>query len=68
MPYRSDLRQIPDNQEVFLSPSSDTSVVIVVLAMVEEGMARDDLWEAVKYVLRAGYRAALTESDSISAR
>ena len=44
----SDLRQIPDNQEVFLSPNSDTSVVIEVLTMAEEGMAREDLWNAVK--------------------
>jgi hypothetical protein len=46
----SDLRQIPDNQEVFLSPASETSVVLEVLAMVEEGLARTDLWEAVKWV------------------
>lgn len=46
----SDLRQIPDNQEVFLSPSSDTSLVVEVLAMVEDGQASTDLWEAVKWV------------------
>ncbi|ORX40450.1 hypothetical protein BD324DRAFT_610756 [Kockovaella imperatae] len=45
----SDLRQIPDNQEVFLSPSSDTSLVVEVLDWVEEGGARDNLWEAVKF-------------------
>lgn len=45
---RSDLRQIPDNQEVFLSPNSDTSLVIEVLALVEEGLAGSDLWEAAK--------------------
>lgn len=44
----SELRQIPDNQEVFLSPVSETSVVVEVLAMVEEGEAGKDLWEAAK--------------------
>lgn len=44
----SDLRQIPDNQEVFLSPSSDTSLVVEVLGLVEEGQAGRDLWEAAK--------------------
>jgi hypothetical protein len=44
----SDLRQIPDNQEVFLSPDSDTSLVIEVLGLVEEGLAGSDLWEAAK--------------------
>ncbi|WVQ83656.1 hypothetical protein IAT38_005799 [Cryptococcus sp. DSM 104549] len=45
----SDLRQIPDNQEVFLFPHSDTAVVLEILAMVEEGSAAGDLWEAAKY-------------------
>jgi hypothetical protein len=44
----SDLRQIPDNQEVFLSPTSDTSVILEVLGLVEEGAAATDLWEAAK--------------------
>ncbi|WVQ94929.1 hypothetical protein IAU59_002015 [Kwoniella sp. CBS 9459] len=45
----SDLRQIPDNQEVFLSSTSDTAVVLEILGMVEEGLASTDLWEAVKF-------------------
>ncbi|RXK40067.1 hypothetical protein M231_02707 [Tremella mesenterica] len=45
----SDLRQVPDNQEVFLSSASDTSLVIEVLSMVEEGQASSDLWEATKF-------------------
>ncbi|WWD19873.1 hypothetical protein CI109_104341 [Kwoniella shandongensis] len=45
----SDLRQIPDNQEVFLSSTSDTAVVLEVLGMVEDGLASTDLWEAIKF-------------------
>ena len=45
---RSDIRQIPDNQEVFLSNTSDTSVVVEVLAMVQHGEAGRDLAEAIK--------------------
>jgi len=45
----SELRQIPDNQEVFLRHASETSMVVEILAMVEEGPAATDLWEAVKY-------------------
>jgi len=44
----SDLRQIPDNQEVFLSADSETSIVVEILQMVEEGRCSTDLWEAVK--------------------
>lgn len=46
----SDLRQIPNNQEVFLFPHSDTALVLEILEMVEEGGAREDLWEAAKWV------------------
>jgi hypothetical protein len=42
------MRQIPDNQEVFLSSKSETSIVVEILAMVEEGLASTDLYEAVK--------------------
>ncbi|WVW86404.1 hypothetical protein I302_108450 [Kwoniella bestiolae CBS 10118] len=45
----SDLRQIPDNQEVFLSSTSDTAIVLEVLGMVEDGLASTDLWDAVKF-------------------
>lgn len=49
-PNGSDLRQIPNNQEVFLFPHSDTALVLEILEMVEEGDARGDLWEAAKCV------------------
>jgi hypothetical protein len=49
----SDLRQIPDNQEVFLSPDSETSLVIEILSMVDEGQAGIDLNEAIKCVIPA---------------
>ncbi|ORY31653.1 hypothetical protein BCR39DRAFT_526129 [Naematelia encephala] len=45
----SDLRQVPDNQEVFLASDSETSLIVEVLAMVTDGLAGHDLWEAVKY-------------------
>ncbi|WVO17118.1 hypothetical protein L204_104808 [Cryptococcus depauperatus] len=45
----SDLRQIPDNQEVFLFPDSDTSISLEVLELVTEGLAKTDLWEAAKF-------------------
>jgi hypothetical protein len=44
----SDMRQIPDNQEVFLSSNSETSVIFEILQMVEEGRCSTDLWEAIK--------------------
>ncbi|PWN52061.1 Mog1p/PsbP-like protein [Violaceomyces palustris] len=45
----SDLRQIPDNQEVFLSPDSDVSLIVEVLELVKEGQASSDPVEAVKF-------------------
>ncbi|KAL7424537.1 hypothetical protein Q5752_000221 [Cryptotrichosporon argae] len=45
----SDLRQVPDNQEVFVSPLSDTSLIVEVLGLVEDGQAGSDLWEAAKF-------------------
>ncbi|CAD6563780.1 MAG: hypothetical protein TREMPRED_001376 [Tremellales sp. Tagirdzhanova-0007] len=45
----SDLRQIPDNQEVFISSRTETSLVVEVLSMVEDGLASTDLWEALKF-------------------
>lgn len=44
----SDLRQIPDNQEVLLSPDSNISLVVEVLQSVREGQAATDLEEAIK--------------------
>lgn len=48
----SDMRQVPDNQEVFLASDSDTSYILEILAEVEEGAAKTDLWDAAKWVLR----------------
>lgn len=48
---RSDLRQIPDTQEVFLFPDSDVSIIFEILEIVQEGAAAHDLQEAVKYAL-----------------
>lgn len=42
------MRQIPDNQEVFLSADSDTSVIVELLSLVTEDGAKDDLWAAAK--------------------
>lgn len=34
--YHSDLRQVPDTQEVFLTPSSDVTYIVEILESVEE--------------------------------
>lgn len=44
----SDLRQVPDNQEVFLSNDSDTAIIFEILAPVQEGGAASDMYEAAK--------------------
>lgn len=44
----SDIRQVPDTQEVFLSQTSDTSVVVEILECVEEGEAKTDLRAAAR--------------------
>lgn len=46
--HRSDLRQIPDTQEVFLSQDSDTSTVLEILELVTTDGADHDLWAAAK--------------------
>ncbi|PWN31041.1 Mog1p/PsbP-like protein [Jaminaea rosea] len=45
----SDLRQIPDNQEVLLSPSSDVTCIVEVLESVKEGEAKDDTEAALRF-------------------
>ncbi|GAA5974488.1 hypothetical protein JCM11641_003251 [Rhodosporidiobolus odoratus] len=45
----SDLRQIPDTQEVFLSPDSDVSLIIEVLELVKEEGAADSLEAAARF-------------------
>lgn len=42
--FTSDLRQVPDTQEVFLSPNSDVSLILEILQRVNE----QDGQEAVK--------------------
>ncbi|GAA5875253.1 hypothetical protein JCM16303_000556 [Sporobolomyces ruberrimus] len=45
----SDLRQVPDTQEVFLSPNSDLSLIIEVLELVKDEGAGDSLEAAIKF-------------------
>ena len=45
----SDLRQVPDTQEVLLSPDSDVSLIVEVLQQVSEGTARETLDRAVRF-------------------
>lgn len=44
----SDLRQVPDNQEVFLSNDSDTAIIFEILQAVQDGGAASDMYEAAK--------------------
>lgn len=44
----SDLRQVPDNQEVLLSPNNDLTLITEVLESVKEGSAKDDLEAAIR--------------------
>jgi hypothetical protein len=41
----SDVRQVPDNQEVFLYPDSDASIIVEILQKVEPASLDD----AIKY-------------------
>ena len=45
---RSDLRQVPDTQEVFLSPDSDLSLIVEVLELVTEEGAGESVEKALK--------------------
>ncbi|PWN19326.1 Mog1p/PsbP-like protein [Microstroma glucosiphilum] len=45
----SDLRQIPDNQEVLLFPGSDVTCVVEVLETVTEGQAGSNTEEAIRF-------------------
>jgi hypothetical protein len=47
------MRQVPNNQEVFLSPTSDTAAIVEILTLVTEDGADTDLWDAAKYVDRS---------------
>lgn len=44
----SDLRQVPDNQEVLLGLDDDTTIIVEVLESVKEGKAKDSLEEAIR--------------------
>ncbi|GAA5869005.1 hypothetical protein JCM8547_003248 [Rhodosporidiobolus lusitaniae] len=45
----SDLRQVPDTQEVFLSSDSDLSLIFEVLQLVKEEGAQDSLEAAARF-------------------
>ncbi|GAA5989126.1 hypothetical protein JCM10908_001169 [Rhodotorula pacifica] len=45
----SDLRQVPDTQEVFMAPDSDLSLIVEVLELVKEDGAEDSLEKALKF-------------------
>ena len=44
----SDLRQVPDTQEVYMSNSSDMSIILEVLELVTQDGAADSLEAAIK--------------------
>ncbi|GAA5901621.1 hypothetical protein JCM5296_003335 [Sporobolomyces johnsonii] len=45
----SDLRQVPDTQEVFLAPDSDLSLIVEILELVKDDAAADSLEAAVRF-------------------
>ncbi|TNY17873.1 hypothetical protein DMC30DRAFT_428852 [Rhodotorula diobovata] len=45
----SDLRQVPDTQEVFLAPDSDLSLIVEVLELVKDDGSADDLEKAARF-------------------
>ncbi|BGP22991.1 ran-binding protein Mog1p [Rhodotorula toruloides] len=45
----SDLRQVPDTQEVFLAPDSDLSLITEILELVKGDGAEDDLERAIRF-------------------
>ncbi|BGP46231.1 hypothetical protein JCM10450v2_002071 [Rhodotorula kratochvilovae] len=45
----SDLRQVPDTQEVFLAPDSDLSLIVEVLELVKGEGSADDLEKAARF-------------------
>lgn len=47
-PPRSDLRQVPDTQEVFLGPDSDLSLIVEVLELATDEGAGESLEAAAK--------------------
>ena len=44
----SNLRQVPDNQEVLLSQSNDLTMIVEVLEGVKEGSASNDFEAAIR--------------------
>jgi hypothetical protein len=46
---RSDLRQVPDSQEVLLALDDNTTFIVEVLQSVKEGKAGEDLQEAIRF-------------------
>ncbi|GAA5950057.1 hypothetical protein JCM21900_001379 [Sporobolomyces salmonicolor] len=45
----SDLRQVPDTQEVFLAPDSDLSLIVEILELVKDDAAADSLEAAARF-------------------
>ncbi|GJN88385.1 hypothetical protein Rhopal_001351-T1 [Rhodotorula paludigena] len=45
----SDLRQVPDTQEVFLAPDSDLSYIVEVLELVKDEQSEHDLDKAARF-------------------
>ncbi|GAA5937764.1 hypothetical protein JCM1841_004779 [Sporobolomyces salmonicolor] len=45
----SDLRQVPDTQEVFLAPDSDLSLIAEILELVKDDAAADSLEAAARF-------------------
>ncbi|UZJ52172.1 hypothetical protein CBS101457_001492 [Exobasidium rhododendri] len=45
----SDLRQVPDNQEVLLGVDDNTTIIVEVLESVKEGSAKADLEDAIRF-------------------
>lgn len=60
LPLYSELRQIPDNQEVLLWPDSNVTCIVEVLESVTEAQAgASDPQAAVRYVIREPVQMAL---------
>jgi hypothetical protein len=60
----SELRQVPDNQEVLLGLEDDTTIIVEVLENVKEGSARDNLDEAIRYVSLSYFEEYISQSLS----
>ncbi|GAA5929497.1 hypothetical protein JCM3775_002357 [Rhodotorula graminis] len=62
----SDLRQVPDTQEVFLAPDSDLSLIVEVLELVKDEGSADDLEAAARFLFSSLAHDNTALSSSIS--